>query len=309
MHPLECGQLGDRSISKSRVQPYYETDLGVAYCADAREVLRRLPRGSVNVILTSPPFPLRKKKEYGNEDPETYVAWFLRFARQFRRVLTDDGSLVVEFGSGWNKGEPTRSIYQYKILVKLCESFGFKLAQDFYWYNPAKLPTPAQWVTIERVRLKDAVTNVWWLSKTPRPKANNRGVLRGYSPSMQRLFEKGYNAGKRPSGHNISDKFGRDNGGAIPPNLWIASNTASTSRYLKACREAQLPVHPARFPDGLPSFFVNLLTDAGDLVLDPFAGSNLTGYAAELLGRRWIAVEIKEEYVKASRLRFDVPLS
>lgn len=297
----------NRSFVRGSLEPYYETRLGSAYCADAHQVLKRLPAASVNLILTSPPFPLRKKKEYGNEDPEIYVSWFLRFARQFRRVLVDDGSLVVEFGSGWNKGEPTRSIYQYKILVKLCDSFGFKLAQDFYWYNPAKLPTPAQWVTIERVRLKDAVTSVWWLSKTARPKANNRAVLSPYSSSMQRLFAKGYNEGKRPSGHNISGMFSRDNGGAIPPNLLIASNTASTSRYLKACREAHLPVHPARFPDKLPFFFINFLTQPGDLVLDPFAGSNLTGYAAEELGRRWIAVEIKEEYVKASRLRFVEP--
>jgi site-specific DNA-methyltransferase (cytosine-N4-specific) len=282
----------------------YQTGLGVAYLGDALEILPGLSDESVNLILTSPPFPLQKKKAYGNARPGEYIDWFLSFAEQFRRLLTVDGSLVVEFGGGWNKGEPTRSIYQYKILVELCERFGFKLAQDFYWYNPAKLPTPAQWVTIERVRVKDAVTCVWWLAKTARPKANNRRVLVPYSKAMQELFKHGYNRGKRPSGHVISDKFGRNNGGAIPPNLLSYSNTGSNSAYQAACREADLPIHPARFPDNLPRFFIELLTDPGDLVLDPFAGSNLTGCTAETLGRRWVSVEIVDSYVAASKLRF-----
>lgn len=282
----------------------YRTRLGVAYHGDALEVLAGLPDRSVNLILTSPPFPLQKKKDYGNVRPSEYVEWFLGFAEHFRRLLVEDGSLVVEFGSGWTKGEPTRSIYQYKILVELCERFGFKLAQDFYWYNPAKLPTPAQWVTIERVRVKDAVTSVWWLAKTARPKADNRRVLVPYSKAMQRLFRHGYNKGRRPSGHVISDKFGRNNGGAIPSNLLSHSNTGSNSPYQAACRQAGLPIHPARFPDNLPLFFIKLLTAPGDLVLDPFAGSNLTGSTAENLGRRWLSIEILEAYVAASKVRF-----
>jgi site-specific DNA-methyltransferase (cytosine-N4-specific) len=283
---------------------YYQTELGGAYCGDALDILPSLPDRSVNLILTSPPFPLQKKKAYGNAKPADYVDWFLGFAVHFRRLLVHDGSLVVEFGAGWNKGEPTRSIYQYKVLVELCERFDFKLAQDLYWYNPAKLPTPAQWVTIERVRVKDAVTCVWWLARTAHPKANNRRVLVPYSKAMQRLFEHGYNKGKRPSGHNISDKFQRNNGGAIPPNLLRYSNTGSNNRYLAACREAGLPAHPARFPLNLPRFFIELLTDPGDLVLDPFAGSNLTGYTAETLGRRWISIEVMEEYLAGSKFWF-----
>lgn len=283
----------------------YRTELGTAYHGDASELLPTIPEGSVNLILTSPPFPLNKKKAYGNVRAEEYVDWFLEFAKQFHRVLRDDGSLVVEFGAGWTKGEPTKTIYQYKILVELCERLNFKLAQEIYWYNPAKLPTPAEWVTIRRIRVKDAVTSVWWLGKTATPKADNRKVLVEYSKAMKRLFENGYNDGLRPSGHRISKVFGRDNGGAIPPNLLQYSNTSSTSAYLQTCRENGLPVHPARFPDGLPRFFIEMLTDPGDLVLDPFAGSNLTGYTADVLGRRWVAIEIVEEYVEASKLRFE----
>lgn len=287
--------------------PYYTTGHGAMFLGDATAVLRDVPDSSISLILTSPPFPLQKKKKYGNEPPDKYNAWFLAFAREFRRILKPDGSLVVEFGSGWNKGKPTRSIYQYEILVSLCRKYKFHLAQDFYWYNTAKLPTPAQWVTVERVRVKDAVTCVWWLSKSDRPKADNRRVLKEYSPSMKLLLQRGYNAGLRPSGHNISDKFGRDNGGAIPPNLLSSANTRSHDDYMQACRDADLPVHPARFPEDIPDFFIRFLTDEGDTVLDPFAGSNLTGYTAERLGRRWVGIEIQEDYVKGSMNRFSVP--
>lgn len=284
---------------------YYGTELGIAYLGDSMDVLRDIQQDSVNLILTSPPFPLNKKKAYGNVRPDQYVEWFMRFALEFRRILTGDDSLVVEFGSGWNKGQPTRSTYQYQILIEMCEDLGFHLAQDLYWYNPAKLPTPAQWVTIERTRLKDAVTTVWWLSKSPRPKADNSQVLVDYSPSMVRLLKRGtYNEGRRPSGHVISNKFAKDNGGAIPPNLIRASNTRSSDRYQDLCRTAGLPVHPARFPPTLPGFFIKFLTDPGDLVVDPFAGSNLTGWSAQELDRRWISSEIDRDYLRASKFRF-----
>ena len=120
--------------------------------------------------MTSPPFGLVRKKDYGNVDADEYVDWFKPFAKAFHRVLKDSGSLVIDIGGAWNKGYPTRSLYHFKLLIMLCEEFGFHLAQEFYWWNPSRLPTPAEWVTVRRVRVKDAVNTVWWLSKTPWPK-------------------------------------------------------------------------------------------------------------------------------------------
>ncbi len=118
------------------------------------------------------------------------------------------------------------------------------------------------------------------------------------------LLNKGYNSGPRPSGHNVSKKWGRDNGGAIPPNVIEASNTRSTDPYIEACRKYGLEVHPARFSDKVPEFFIKFLTRPGDLVLDPFAGSNVVGNVAEQFCRRWIGVEIRREYIVGSRYRF-----
>lgn len=270
------------------------------------ELMRRLPEQSVNLAMTSPPFALVFKKSYGNKDQHEYVDWFCRYAEVIYRLLSDDGSFVVDIGGAWNKGTPTRSLYQYKLLIALCEEVGFHFAQDFYWYNPGAIPAPAEWVNVRRIRVKSAVNLVWWLSKTPWPKANNSNVLQAYSDDMLRLMKRGVRQTVRPSGHVITTKW-RDQGGAIPPNLIQVGNNDSNGYYLKACQEAGLPVHPARFPRALPEFFIKLCTGEGDLVLDPFAGSNVTGEAAEGLGRRWLACELRADYLAGSRFRFIQP--
>ncbi|AHJ30847.1 site-specific DNA-methyltransferase [Nodularia spumigena CS-584] len=284
--------------------PYYTQSLGTAYLGDSLKLIKSLDQNSINLILTSPPFALTRQKAYGNETADKYIEWFLPFAYEFKRVLAENGSFVLDLGGAYLRGNPVRSIYQYELLVRLCKEVGFFLAQEFYHYNPARLPTPAEWVTIRRIRVKDSVNVVWWLSKTPNPKADNRKVLKPYSQSMKQLLKNGYKAKIRPSGHDISDKFQKDNQGAIPPNLLEIANTESNSAYLRRCKAEGMKPHPARFPSGFAEFFIKFLTDEGDMVLDPFAGSNTTGFVAQTWQRRWISFELNEDYVKGSRYRF-----
>ena len=283
---------------------YYSTGYGKIYLADSLQVMGALPDESVNLIVTSPPFALLREKEYGNVDSDSYLDWFKPFAEEFRRILVENGSLVIDIGGSWNKGEPTRSLYHFKLLIMLCEEYGFHLAQEFYWWNPSKLPTPAEWVTIRRIRVKDAVNTLWWLSKTPYPKASNTRVLQSYSESMKGLLEHGYEPKLRPSGHEISGKFTKNNGGSIPPNLIAISNTESNSQYLRYCRQHGLKIHPARFPSELPEYFVRMLTDENDVVMDPFGGSCMTGSVCEKLHRHWICCDTSEEYLKGAIGRF-----
>jgi DNA modification methylase len=304
-----------KRISVPGFEPYYHTDLGAAYLEDALNVLRALPNSSVNAIITSPPYALHFKKEYGNVNKADYVAWFLPFAHEFFRVLKDDGSFVLNIGGSYNKGVPTRSLYLYKLLIELVETVGFQLAQEFFWFNPAKLPMPAEWVTVRRIRVKDAVEHVWWLGKTAWPKSSNRNVLKPYSDDMLRLNMRGVRATMRPSGHNIKSSFDKIGaGGAIPPNVFEDApddflkfgNNSANDVYTMRCKEAGVKIHPARFPASLPDFFMRFLTDEGDVVLDPFAGSNTTGAVAETLNRRWVATETVADYLNASRFRFDL---
>lgn len=303
-------------------EPYYTTELGEAWAGDSRELLKRVPDGTVNLVFTSPPYALHFKKEYGNVEKREYVEWFLPFAREIYRVLTEDGSFVLNIGGSYNPKVPTRSLYLYKLLIALVEDVGFHLAQECFWYNPAKMPMPAEWVTVRRVRIKDSVEYVWWLSKTTAPKASNRRVLKEYSPDMLRLNRRGVRETVRPSGHVIRKSFDQvDAGGAIPSNVIEGElrdddvsidamlkfgNNAANDAYAKRSKELGLKMHPARFPAALPEFFIKLLTDEGNIVIDPFAGSNTTGVVAEELGRRWIAMEEKSEYLEASKVRFDM---
>lgn len=290
-------------MPRLRKAPEYVTSLGQAFQGDARDFLPSLPASSVSLVFTSPPFALRRQKAYGNVPAAEYIDWFLPIATAVHRILRDDGSFVMELGGAWNPGSGTRSLMTYELLLKLGKLF--HLAQDFYWYNPSRLPSPAQWVTIRRTRVKEAVTTLWWLSKTTEPQADNRQVLKPYSKSMKRLLRDGYQPALRPSQHEIGPHFQKDNGGAIPPNILTIPNTRSYDEYIFRCREAGLVVHPARFPPELPDFFIRFLTKPGQLVLDPFAGSNTTGQVAEGLGRRWMSVEINPDYVAGSRLRFE----
>ena len=115
---------------------YHKTRLGEMVLGDSLNVLVNMEDRSVDLIMTSPPFALVRKKEYGNVPADEYVDWFRPFAEQFKRVLKDNGSLVIDIGGAWNAGLPTRHLYHFKLLVSLCEEFGFHLAQDFYWWNP-----------------------------------------------------------------------------------------------------------------------------------------------------------------------------
>lgn len=301
----------------------YRTQLGHSVVGDSIQVLRRLLdnglRGRVQLVFTSPPFPLNRKKKYDNLQGDEFRRWLASFAPLLRECLTEDGSIVVEMGNAWEPGSPVMSTLALESLLEFKRAANLYLCQEFVWHNPAKLPTPAQWVTVERIRVKDSFTKIWWMSHTEKPRADNRRVLVPYSKSMKDLLRtKKYNAGKRPSEHLIGERsFLKDNGGAIPPSVISAigegqvpesflsgANTHNSVEYQKYCRDNNLSPHPARMPKELAEFFIKLCTEPGDLVLDPFGGSNTTGAAAEGLDRQWLSIEISSEYAESGRSRF-----
>ena len=294
-------------LSRKLPKPLYTSHWGAAFCGDALELLPLLPADCVDLVLTSPPFALQRKKSYGNHEQEVYVDWLSRFASEIYRVLNPTGSFVLDIGGAYEKNRPVRSLYNYRVLIKFCDELGFRLAEEFFWYNPAKLPSPIEWVNKRKVRAKDAVNTVWWFSKTDNPKANVTNVLVPYSERMKLLLKNGsrfYSPKERPSGHDISKAFNNDRGGAIPSNLLQIPNTESNSQYLRLCKAVGISGHPARFPGKLPEFFIKFLTDPDDLVLDIFAGSNTTGVVAERLRRKWFAFEQDRSYLAASVFRF-----
>jgi len=312
-------------------KPLQRTSLGRYFVGDCESILRgplgsRL-RGRVQLILTSPPYPLNRKKAYGNLTGNEYQKWFVNLAPLFRKLLRPNGSIVIELGNAWIPGRPVQSLLHLKSLIGFVENkkAPLQLCQQFICYNPSRLPSPAAWVTVRRDRVTDSFTHVWWIARNDSPKADNRRVLRPYSKDMRELLARGtYNDGARPSEHRISKTgFLRDRGGSIAhnvfelepvngqqprlPNVFRIANTGSADFFLRECRQRRVTPHPARMPAGLASFFIKFLTGPGDLVLDPFAGSNTTGFVAELANRYWIAIDRESDFVRQSRIRFRDP--
>lgn len=299
--------ISSMTIVNPNAKVAYKTSLGEAYFGDSRDLLRSMPDESIDLVITSPPFALLRKKEYGNKNQGEYVQWLSEFGILVYKKLKKTGSFVLDLGGAYEKGVPSRSLYNFRVLIHFCDEIGFNLAEEFYWHNPSKLPSPIEWVNKRKIRAKDSVNTVWWFSKTVFPKANVKNVLVPYSDRMKTLLknpEKFYSAKKRPSGHDVSDKFSTDNGGAIPSNLLQIPNSNSNDRYARFCNKLGINGHPARFPKKLPEFFIKFLTDRDDLVVDIFSGSNTTGEMCEFLGRKWLAFDNEIEYVAASTFRF-----
>ncbi|GAB3795059.1 site-specific DNA-methyltransferase [Humibacter antri] len=318
----------DEQVETLSVREAYTTDHGTMYQGTIEAFLDEHEdelAGTVQLVFFSPPFPLNRKKAYGNLDGDAYLEWLKELAPRLARLLKPSGSLVMELGNAWVQGKPAMSLLPLKALMAVAEGAELNVCQQFICHNPARLPSPAQWVTIERIRVKDSYTHVWWMAPDEKPDASNTRVLREYSPAMQKLHERGnYNDGPRPSEFVISPtSFLAKHAGAIPPNalefgeepdedkefgenFLRMANTASNDPYSRYCRDYELKRHPARMPAALPRFFINMLTKEGDLVLDPFGGSNTTGAVAEELGREWMAVEPNFDYIEGSKGRFEV---
>ena len=300
-----------RALVNGRARRAYSTELGEAYWSTIESFANSHQatqlHGTVQLILTSPPFPLNKKKAYGNLTGESYKNWVASVMATLVRLLSPSGSLVVELGNAWVPLSPEMSTLPLETLLAIKHRSDLALCQQFVVHNTARLPSPVQWVNVERSRVKDTFTNVWWMSPTARPDADNRRVLTPYSKSMRTLLDrKTYNSGRRPSGHNIGvSSFLTDHGGSIPANVIEASNTALDRAYASRCRQLGVPIHPARMQPEVAEFFIRFLTTEGDIVLDPFAGSNTTGAEAERAGRSWRAIESDLDYLRGSTGRFD----
>lgn len=292
------------------LKPYIETKLGKAFNSNIESFIESSEfnklKSKIQLIFTSPPYILNAPKKYGNRTGSDYQEWLSKIFSDLIPLLNDNGSLVVELGNSWNKGSPTMSLLPLQTLMQIATDSNLHVCQQFIWHNPGKLPGPASYVNIKRERVTDSFTHLWWYSKNEYPKASNLNVLKPYGEGMKKLLKtKKYNAGLRPSGHNIKPKsFLGKNEGSIPSSVLSISNTGSDKEYRDWCVSKNLEQHPARMPMGVADFFIAFLTEKNDIVLDPFGGSCTTGKSAENLNRRWICTEPNKIYLNGAKGRF-----
>lgn len=303
---------GDQALHNARpgiVVTVFVTDLGTMLWGEVHDSVDVIANDTLDLFLSSLPYP-DQRKPYESQHPEReHVDWVLRIAERIRPKLRENGSLVLNLAAPFERGRPAESTWIHRLVLRMVDELNLVLCQTLYWHNPAKLPSPAEWVCIRKERFTPDVESILWFAKHAHPFADTAagGVLRPYSRAMQKRIQRGGEAAaQRPSGHSLSEgAFGRDNGGAIPGTLLSAANTDSNSYYFRRCREAAIPPHPARFPRGLPERVIGALTPVGGIVADLCGGSGETAAAAERMRRRWICSDLALTYIRGSSFHFE----
>ena len=281
-------------------------EFGHVLWAEALSAMGHIDHGSVNAIITSPPFPLNRQREYGGWEPDRYLDILLEHIAAMKPLLTNDGSLVVSLGEVYLKGVPALNPYQEELVVAM-RKLGWSLCGRHVYVNPAS-PKTTPWVTKSRIRCARATETFYWWSPTPYPKANNREVLQPYSNRFLQTLAAGGEIRAREGGARQSYpglRFRQNNGGRIPLNFTFAGHEGATSAYSRYCAANGLPRHPALMSAEVTEHFVRLVTDTGDLLYDPFGGSLRVAEVCKRLGRRYLASEKCLEYLKGGFGRLD----
>lgn len=241
-------------------------------CADCLAYMKTMPEESVDLVVTSPPYAQQRKKAYGGIDENDFPLWFLDISREIYRILKPTGSFVLNIKEHVENGR--RSTYVLKTLLLLSEVF---IWNDTYIWNKTN-PFP----TGSKKRLKDGFEYCFLFTKTKEYKFYPNNVLvkstSKYLVSEKRRKNNGSHDVSNGSGMNMSRRYVSD---MVRPSNVISFPTDTTNHS-----------HPATFPLALPDFFIRLLTEEGDLVYDPFAGSGTTLRAAENLGRHYLGTDI-----------------
>ena len=256
---------------------------------DCLDVLKGVADGSVNLIMTSPPYADRRKSTYGGIHPDKYVEWFLPRAAEFKRVLTDDGSFILNIKENVVGGE--RHTYVLELILALRKQ-GWLWTDEYIWHKSN--PVPGKWPN----RFRDGWERCLHFTKAKKFKMRQDEVrvpvgdwaqtrLANLSDTDRQRQDSKTGSGQ---GRTMANWVGRDT--VYPTNvLWLAAECANKG-------------HSAVFPVALPEWFVKLFSDEGDVVLDPFSGSGTTGVACRTLGRRFVGIDMLQENCDLARNRW-----
>jgi DNA modification methylase len=318
----KSGSRGNWELTKSgkvqlkKIKPQsslvaFSTELGAAIWSLSDDVFDAL-NAPITLCLTSPPYPLRNSRAYGNPSVSEYIEFIVESIRPIARNLVDGGSICLNISNDiFEPGSPARSLYREKLVIALAEELRLYKLDELIWNNPCKPPSPVMWASRTRQQLNATYEPIIWLSNNPkRVKADNRRVLEPHSEKHLDFVRKG--GVKKAGSHSDGaywvrpGSYGKETQGKIPRNiLTFPHNCQSQSLYKARARELQLPPHGAPYPLALATFLIRFLSEPDDLVVDPFSGSLTTGLAAENEGRRWLLTECMWEYLRGGGERFN----
>lgn len=316
------GRRGHWTLTKAgrtklrKVQPKaslvaFSTKLGVALWSLAEDVFSAID-APITLCLTSPPYPLRRQRAYGDPTEKDYIDWLIEVMRPIKDNLVPGGSICINLGNDlFQPGSPARSPIRERLVIRLIDDLGLHLMDSIIWHNTSKPPSPTYWACVKPVQLNARYETILWLTNDPgQVRSDNRQVLQPHTERHKAFVAAGgikeaasYSDGahrKRPGG------FGNVTAGRLPHNvITMGHRCQSQSRYKELARNAGLPPHGAPYPLALAKFLIEFLTRQGDdLVIDPFGGSLTTALAAEELGRPWLTTEAIWEYARGGGMRF-----
>ncbi|MFM0265495.1 DNA methyltransferase [Paraburkholderia sediminicola] len=288
----------------------FSTDLGVAIWGSNTDAFPGLDE-PIALVITSPPFLLRKPRAYGNPATEgDYIDFICRSLEPLVRNLVPGASVCVNLSNDvFEPGSPARSLYCERLVIALHDRLGLKKMDTLIWQSP-KPPGPVQWASLKRVQLNCGYETILWLTNDPmRVKSDNRRVLEAHTEKHKRFVAAGGVSRYAEYGDGAyrlkPGAYSRETAGRIPRNVLMRGNRcADTLEYRRDAERLGLPIHGAMMPLSIPDFLIRFLSEPSDLVADPFGGTMKTGMAAERLGRRWVCAELALEYVRAAAERF-----
>jgi DNA modification methylase len=279
-------ELAENQNIESSIAPY----LNKIICGDSLEVMRRMPDESVNLIITSPPYADQRKKTYGGVHPDKYVEWILPITAELKRVLKPDGSFILNIKEKVVDGE--RHTYVLELILALKKQ-GWLWTEEYLWHK--RNTTPGKWSN----RFRDSWERCLHFNKQRKFKMFQDEVM----------IPMGDWAGKRLQNlsENDSKRFNSQSGSGFAKDIskWVGRDMAYPTNVLHLASECSNRNHSAAFPEALPTWFVKLFSEAGDVVLDPFAGSGTTCVVAKKLDRHYVGIELKEDHCKIASERIE----
>lgn len=262
---------------------------------DCLEILKRFPDEHFDLVVTSPPYADRRANTYGGVKPDRYVEWFLPRAAEFKRVLKRTGSFVLNIKEKTEEGE--KHTYVIELILALRKQ-GWLWTEEYVWHK--KNCHPGKWPN----RFRDAWERCLHFTRERHFKMNQEAVMVPMGDWAKTRL--------KALGKNDVVRFDSQVGSGFGKNIanWKDRDMAFPSNVLHFATECGNKSHSAAFPKALPQWFIKLLTDPGDLVLDPFVGSGTTCAVAQELGRLSVGIDIKQDYADlASEEVKDTPLS
>jgi site-specific DNA-methyltransferase (adenine-specific) len=255
---------------------------------DCLNALTFLPDNHVDLIVTSPPYADSRKNTYGGVSPDKYVEWFLPRSEQLKRVLKKDGSFILNMKEKVVAGQ--RHTYVIELILALKKQ-GWLWTEEYLWCK--KNSFPGKWPN----RFRDSWERCLHFTLDKRFRMYQDAVKVPIGDWAETRLKKLSETDKIRDNSRVKSGFGKN------VSNWVGKELVYPTNVLHISTECGNKKHSAAFPVALPSWFIKLFSQEGDIVLDPFIGSGTTALAAVQLDRHYIGIEIKSSYVEAARKR------